>query len=938
MSKITFPSGEKVAKTQPAEVGAPGVSGGGGENDDNRAVVYSDTSKIMETPIQVLEMEDASSDDEDEEEDTDASGTLGLKRVITLARPEWVWIGIGVFFLFLSLIPPLLLPLAFGGIMDKIVIEEKDGNQGVDDKTGKKEAVNRLALELITILAIGAVATAVRAFIFNAAGERVVARLRLQLFSSILRQDLSLFDERKTGELMSRLTSDCTSLQDVSTSNLSMLLRGAIELALSAVMMIITSWRLSVLAFSVVPLVVGALMLYGWRLRKVSTLATDALGETSSTAQEAIANVRTMRSFAGERLEVLRFRRALGDPDDLSVCNDFSRASRQINVGQRKGSRSGGQPRVDPTGRNHKDNDLELGQASKGRDGSSIELGAIPPPLQDVTARAVSRDSGSQVSSVGGERLNDSNLAPATHQHHGGKDHTGVQTIKTLTNKNKKKVKKSKKKSKKGTEDTGPNELCGCCLPRNNRGWWWFPPRKSRTVYRFGILKQLMNSGFIAAIAMLGYGVVLLIVWHGAHLVLEGYMTPGDLVAFLVYAVQVGGSITMLVHLVALVYTAVGAARRTFQLIDREPTIPLELDYLKSRSNDVRDDEVVNHNVIDENKEGSTPFAAYQIQPVVELKHRGAQATGVISPVLSSAAATDMLKMANITGGLPQLQSVESALDVQSPSTTKPVVEFQRVSFAYPARPDVRVLRKVSFSVKRNQTVAFVGPSGCGKSTVLNLLQRFYDVTGGRVLIDGVDVRERTHADLRAQIAWVQQEPVLFGVTIAENISYGWSAKLGNNRALPPRHLIEQAARAAFAHDFITAFPEGYDTLVGERGVRLSGGQKQRIAIARALLVDPKLLLLDEATSALDAESEDLVQKAIDAVMQDRTTFIVAHRLSTVRRADQIFLIDRHRLEASGTHVELMERSEKYRDLVRRQVEAGKQSVADIDEASDEET
>ena len=239
-------------------------------------------------------------------------------------------------------------------------------------------------------------------------------------------------------------------------------------------------------------------------------------------------------------------------------------------------------------------------------------------------------------------------------------------------------------------------------------------------------------------------------------------------------------------------------------------------------------------------------------------------------------------------------------------------IEFHNVGFAYPARREQPVFRRVSLAVAPGEVVALVGPSGAGKSTVLSLLFRFYDVDAGSVTFEGVDVRKLPLAELRRSLAMVAQEPVLFAGTLRANIAYA--------RDNVSDAAVERAARDANAHQFISQFPEGYDTLVGERGVKLSGGQKQRIAIARALIADPRVLILDEATSNLDAESESLVQQALARLMKGRTTLVVAHRLSTVRDADRILVVDGGEIVEQGRHDELMAKSGVYRRLVEHQV------------------
>lgn len=243
-------------------------------------------------------------------------------------------------------------------------------------------------------------------------------------------------------------------------------------------------------------------------------------------------------------------------------------------------------------------------------------------------------------------------------------------------------------------------------------------------------------------------------------------------------------------------------------------------------------------------------------------------------------------------------------------------IHFSDVSFVYPSKQDFPVLHHVDFMIEAGQQLAIVGPSGAGKSTITSLLLRFYDPTSGAILVDGKDIREQPLHIHRSQLALVPQDIVLFGGTIAENIRYGKPNATADE--------IAEAARLANAHEFIMEFPDGYDTLVGERGTKLSGGQRQRIAIARAILSDPAILLLDEATSSLDSESEHAVQSALETLMKGRTSIVIAHRLSTIKNADKIMVLDKGAIREIGTHDELL-RNENglYRYLVQLQSLAG---------------
>lgn len=274
---------------------------------------------------------------------------------------------------------------------------------------------------------------------------------------------------------------------------------------------------------------------------------------------------------------------------------------------------------------------------------------------------------------------------------------------------------------------------------------------------------------------------------------------------------------------------------------------------------------------------------------------------------------TQLQAMSGATERLRELMAMEGERSTGKGSASLGgALAFDNVRFRYPSRPDVEVLQGVDFQVAPGKRVALVGPSGAGKSTVFSLILGFHHPESGRVLFDGFDAESMTLESLRNGIAIVPQEVLLFGGSIRENIAYG--------RPGATQQEIEEAARQANAHDFIAALPEGYDTLVGPRGVKMSGGQRQRLAIARAILANPRILLLDEATSALDAESERLVNEALERLMQGRTSLVIAHRLSTVRHADRILVFNHGKVVESGTHDELMDHNGTYRLLAETQL------------------
>jgi ATP-binding cassette subfamily B protein len=292
-----------------------------------------------------------------------------------------------------------------------------------------------------------------------------------------------------------------------------------------------------------------------------------------------------------------------------------------------------------------------------------------------------------------------------------------------------------------------------------------------------------------------------------------------------------------------------------------------------------------------------------------------AGSTGALSEIWG-----ELQRAAGATERLAELLSARDTIaDAPVPrDLPRPVrgeIIFDGVTFHYPTRPSQSALETMDLTIRPGETVALVGPSGAGKTTVIQLIQRFYDPDKGRILLDGIDLKDMGRGDFRRSIALVPQDPVIFAATARENIRFG---RPGATDAE-----VEAAAAAAAAHDFLKALPEGYETFVGERGVMLSGGQKQRIAIARAILRDAPVLLLDEATSALDAESERAVQKAVDELAVGRTTIIVAHRLATVKKADRIVVFDQGRIVAEGTHDQLVQQDGLYARLARLQFTDG---------------
>ncbi len=617
--------------------------------------------------------------DELKPEDKKKLSKEGFNKALSIFRFTLPYRGtflIGFIFLILSQITSMSIPLLMGRMVSSILSPDSQATTAnavppmMGGMKSSLDSIPKLTLDQMTIvflviLAFQALFSFLRVYTFSRVSENSMRDLRKALYSKIITLPITFFEKHRVGELMSRITSDVTQLQDVLSITLAEFFRQIFTLVGGITLIILLSSKLTLFMLSTFPFLVIAAFFFGRFIRKNSKKVQDELASTNVIVEETLQSINVVKAFTNEQLEVNRY--------GLS--------------------------------------------------------------LQKVVEWA----------------------------------------LKTAT----------------------------------------------------------FRGSFISFIIFVLFGAIVGVVWYGGHLVQSKELAFDELLTFIIYTGFIGGSVGGLGDMYAQIQRTIGASERVIEILDEKSEIKLD---------------------------------KIEVHPT---------------------------KVGETSAG---------------------AISFQNVAFEYPSRPDMPVLKDISFEVKSGEKIALVGYSGAGKSTIVQLLMRYYTISRGNIWVDGKNINTYDLTDLRKNIGIVPQEVMLFGGTIFENIAYG-------NPQASESEVIE-AARKANASEFIESFPEGFQTIVGERGVKLSGGQRQRVAIARAILKDPALLILDEATSALDSESEKLVQDALDALMQNRTTIIIAHRLATIRNVDNIYVLSEGGIVESGSHNELLLQEDGiYANLVKLQYE-----------------
>ncbi|GEO03290.1 multidrug ABC transporter ATP-binding protein [Adhaeribacter aerolatus] len=574
-------------------------------------------------------------------------------RIFSYVKPYRFKFFIGLIFLALSSSTFMVFPALTG--------------QLVDSATGQASRllkdINLIALGLFGVILLQGIFSFFRIYFFAQVSENAVADIRRSLYAKFVVLPIPFFEQRRVGEITSRITSDVAQLQDTLSITLAELFRQLVTLIVGVIIIMVTSVKLSLFMLATFPVLVLMAFVFGKRIKRLSKATQEEIAKTNVIVEETLQAINVVKAFTNELFEIGRYNRSLSN------------------------------------------------------------------------------------------------------------------------------------------------------------------------AVRNALRASYFRGAFVSFIIVGLFGGIILVLWYGASLVESGELTIGELVQFIIYTTFIGASVGGLGDMYGKVQSSLGAADRVFEILD-EPVEPTNV-----------------------------PTA-------------------------------------------PSDQHFKIAGNIS----------YQNVAFSYPTRPDIAVLKDISFGIKAGEKIALVGPSGAGKSTIVALLMKFYELSSGKILVDGRDINTLNLTQLRQHIGIVPQEVLLFGGSIRENIAYG--------RPNATDEEIVTAARKANAYDFIQSFPEGLDTLVGERGIKLSGGQRQRIAIARAILKNPAILILDEATSSLDSESEKLVQAAMDELMKNRTSIIIAHRLSTIRKADKILVLENGRIVEQGTHEDLsVNENGLYANLLRLQFE-----------------